>query len=561
MRRPGTFLLTSDFVPKGDQVQAIDRLTEGLRSGARHQVLKGVTGSGKTFTMANIIERVNRPVLVISHNKTLAAQLYQEFRRFFPRNAVEYFVSYYDYYQPEAFIPASNTYIAKEATINDEIDRLRLCATNSLFARRDVIIVASVSCIYGIGAPETYYSMSFSLAAGEPSRPQGPPREARLDPVRARRRANSSAAASASAATSSRSSRATRTRPYRIELEDGRIKAHLRRRPAARDKVRDSLDKVMIHPRTFFSTPLETLRGGRGRHRAGARGAASTSSEAGARSSRPSGSRSGRSTTWRCSASSATAPASRTTPATSPAASPASRPYTLLDYFPNDFLTIIDESHVTVPQIGGMYFGDRSRKLTLIEHGFRLPSALDNRPLNFDEFEGRVGRSSTSRRRPGLYELKQSPGRVVEQVIRPTGLTDPEIEIRPVKGQVDDLMAEIQARAGRRRADPGHDPDQEDGRGPDPPLPRARAARPLPPFRDRDARPGQHPPGPAQGRIRRPHRHQPPPRRSRPARGLARGHPRRRQGRLPALRHARSSRPSAGRPATSPARPSSTPMR
>jgi len=446
MRKPGPFVLTSDFAPKGDQIQAIDRLSEGLRSGARHQVLKGVTGSGKTFTMANLIARVNRPVLVISHNKTLAAQLYQEFRRFFPRNAVEYFVSYYDYYQPEAFIPSSNTYIAKEATINDEIDRLRLCATNSLFARRDVIIVASVSCIYGIGAPENYYSMSFSLSAGETLSRKG--LLEKLVSVQYEREGGEF-------------KRGTfRVRgdivevfpsyedsAYRIELEDGRIKAISAVDPLL-GRIRETLDTVMIHPRTFFSTPAETLRTAVAGIEAElkeqvahfqARGMAVEAERIEERALYdvemlrefgycPGIENYSRHLTGRA------------------AGEP---PFTLLDYFPADFLTIIDESHVTVPQIGGMYAGDRSRKLTLVEHGFRLPSALDNRPLNFDEFEGRVGQTLYVSATPSLFEIKKSPGRVVEQVIRPTGLTDPELEIRPIRGQVDDLMAEIRARAAR----------------------------------------------------------------------------------------------------------------
>jgi len=440
------FKLHSEFAPKGDQVQAIARLAEGLESGARHQVLKGVTGSGKTFTMANIIERANRPVLVISHNKTLAAQLYQEFRRFFPRNAVEYFVSYYDYYQPEAFIPSSNTYIAKEATINDEIDRLRLCATNSLFARRDVIIVASVSCIYGIGAPETYYSMSFALSVGESLG-----RKALLEKLVSVQYARDEG----------EFKRGTfRVRgdiveifpsyedsAYRVEIEDGKIKAISAVDPLL-GKVRESLETVMIHPRTFFSTPADTLK------------SAVTGIEAELVEQVAHFQRRGQAVE-----------AARIEERTlydlemlrefgyCPGIENYSRhltgrkagepPFTLLDYFPKDFLTIIDESHVTVPQIGGMYAGDRSRKTTLVEHGFRLPSALDNRPFNFDEFEGRVGQTLYVSATPAIYELKRSPGRVIEQVIRPTGLTDPELEIRPIRGQVDDLMAEIRARAAR----------------------------------------------------------------------------------------------------------------
>jgi excinuclease ABC subunit B len=441
-----SFKLVSEFAPRGDQVQAIDRLTEGLAAEARHQVLKGVTGSGKTFTMANIIEKAGRPVLVVSHNKTLAAQLYQEFRRFFPGNAVEYFVSYYDYYQPEAFIPASNTYIAKEATINDEIDRLRLCATNSLFSRRDVIIVASVSCIYGIGAPETYYSMSFPLTVGDALG-----RKALLDKLVAVqyergegdfKRGSFRVRGDVVEVFPSYDDSA-----YRIELEDGRIKAISAVDPLL-GRVREPLATVMVHPRTFFSTPAETVRAavaGIEAELAGqvdhfrSRGMAVEAERIEERTLYdlemlrefgycPGIENYSRHLTGRA------------------AGDP---PYTLLDYFPADFLTIIDESHVTVPQIGGMYAGDRSRKLTLVEHGFRLPSALDNRPLNFEEFEGRVGQTLYVSATPGLYEIKKSPGRIVEQVIRPTGLTDPELEIRPIRGQVDDLMAEIRARAAR----------------------------------------------------------------------------------------------------------------
>jgi excinuclease ABC subunit B len=396
--------------------------------------------------MANIIAKAQRPVLVISHNKTLAAQLYQEFRRFFPRNAVEYFVSYYDYYQPEAFIPASNTYIAKEATINDEIDRLRLCATNSLFARRDVIIVASVSCIYGIGAPETYYSMSFALSVGESlgrkslleklvsvqyEREEG---EFKRGTFRVRGDIVEIFPSYEDSA-------------YRVELEDGRVKALTAVDPLL-GRVRETLETVMVHPRTFFSTPAETLK-------SAVAGIESELVEQVARFR-------GRGMAVEAERIEERAlydlemlrefgycPGIENYSRHLTGRAPGEPPFTLLDYFPKDFLTIIDESHVTVPQIGGMYAGDRSRKLTLVEHGFRLPSALDNRPLNFDEFEGRVGQTLYVSATPGPYEIKRSPGRVVEQVIRPTGLTDPELEIRPIRGQVDDLMAEIRARAAR----------------------------------------------------------------------------------------------------------------
>ena len=440
------FVLRSDFTPQGDQGRAIAALTEGLEAGARHQVLMGVTGSGKTFTMANLIARARRPVLVISHNKTLAAQLYQEFRRFFPENAVEYFVSYYDYYQPEAYIPASNTYIAKEATINDEIDRLRLCASNALFGRRDVIIVASVSCIYGIGAPETYYAMSFTLETGQALTRKS--LLSRLVEVQYERQEDDFKRGG------------FRVRgdivdvfpsyedvAFRVELEDGRVKALTAVDPLLGRPLR-SLDTLIVHPRTFFSTPAETLR----------RAAAAIEDELKERVAhfrgagkfveaerieervlfdldmlREFGSCPGienysRHLTGRA------------------AGEP---PYTLLDYFPKDFLTIVDESHVTFPQVGGMYHGDRSRKLTLVEHGFRLPSALDNRPLSFAEFEARVGPVIAVSATPGPYELAKAAGRVAEQVIRPTGLTDPEVEVRPIMGQVDDLLGEIRVRAER----------------------------------------------------------------------------------------------------------------
>ncbi len=438
------FQLHSDFEPKGDQVAAIGRLSEGLGEGLKHQVLMGVTGSGKTFTMANVIAAAGRAVLVISHNKTLAAQLYQEFKRFFPKNAVEYFVSYYDYYQPEAFIPASNTYIAKEATINDEIDRLRLRASNSLFDRRDVIIVASVSCIYGIGAPETYYAMSFDLDKG-----QAVSRKKILDGfigIQYERREEDFARGS------------FRVRgdiveifpsyedfAYRIELEDGRIKALSAVDPLL-GKTLDTFEKIKIHPRTFFATPREVLRAAADGIEKELAGQVELFKSQGK-----------------------ILEAERIEERTlydldmlrelgyCPGIENYSRylsgrqagepPFTLLDYFPKDFLTIIDESHVSVPQIGGMYNGDRARKLTLVDHGFRLPSALDNRPLNYGEFEERVGPVIYVSATPAATEIRKSGNRVVEQVIRPTGLTDPEIEIRPVSGQVDDLRGEIEVRA------------------------------------------------------------------------------------------------------------------
>ncbi len=441
-----TFRLHSDFSPQGDQVQAIDQLTESVLSGKKHQVLLGVTGSGKTFTMANLIARINRPVLVISPNKTLAAQLYQEFRRFFPENAVEYFVSYYDYYQPEAYIPSTNTYIAKEATINEEIDRLRLAATNALYARRDVIIVASVSCIYGIGAPDTYYSQSFPLETG-----QNLTRKALLDRLVGVQYERSD----------DDFKRGTfRVRgdiidvfppyedfTYRLELENGQLREIAIFDPLLGVK-KQSLDRIVIYPRTFFSTPrslLEQALAGieqelkkqvefftsQGKYIEAQRIEERTLFDL--EMLREFG----------------YCPGIENYSLYLSQRRPGQPPYTLLDYFPEDFLTIIDESHIAVPQIGGMYHGDRSRKLTLIEHGFRLPSALDNRPLNFREFEQRVGQVVYVSATPGPYEMKKAGGQVVEQIIRPTGLIDPEVEIRPVKGQIDDLLKEIKERARR----------------------------------------------------------------------------------------------------------------
>ncbi|RLE09821.1 MAG: excinuclease ABC subunit B [Candidatus Aminicenantes bacterium] len=440
------FKLAADFSPTGDQPRAIQALTEGLTQKIKHQVLMGVTGSGKTFTMANIIAQANQPTLVISHNKTLAAQLYQEFRRFFPENSVEYFVSYYDYYQPEAYIPATNTYIAKEATINEEIDRLRLRASNALFQRRDVIIVASVSCIYGIGSPETYASMGLSLNQG-----QAITRRhllARLVELQYERK-------------DSEFSRGTfRVRgdiidvfpsyeelAYRLEL-DGSTLSGLYLLDPLLGRVVEEINQCLIYPRTFFSTPRNILMAAieniekelqarvkflqdQGKLLEANRLQERTRFDL--EMLREFG--------W--------CPGIENYSLYLSQRKPGQPPYTLLDYFPPDFLTIIDESHVTIPQIAGMYHGDRSRKLTLVEHGFRLPSALDNRPLNFSEFEERVNQVIYVSATPGPYELKKSQGRVVEQIIRPTGLTDPQVEIRPIKGQVENLRQEILVRAQR----------------------------------------------------------------------------------------------------------------
>jgi len=440
------FELHSEFDPQADQVGAIDRLTESLAAGNREQTLMGVTGSGKTFTMANLIARLQRSVLIISHNKTLAAQLYQEFRRFFPRNAVEYFVSYYDYYQPEAYIPSTNTYIAKEATINDEIDRLRLCATNSLFARKDVIIVASVSCIYGIGAPETYYAMSLHLSKGQ-ALGRKTLAEALVNMQYQRQEDDFKRGTFRLRGDIVDIFPAYADWAYRIELRENAVSGISAIDPLLGTAL-DSLDDLVIHPRTFFSTPRDVL------------AAAVSGIEAELAGRLDFFKRQGKiieaerleeRTLYdvdmlrefgHC-------PGIENYSLYLSQRRPGDPPFTLLDYFPKNFLTIIDESHATVPQIGGMYHGDRSRKLTLIEHGFRLPSALDNRPLNFQEFESRSGQTLYVSATPGRYELAQAGKNIVEQIIRPTGLTDPEVEVRPVRGQVDDLRGEIAARAQR----------------------------------------------------------------------------------------------------------------
>ena len=439
-----TFGLYSDFSPKGDQPQAIARLSENLQRGAKHQVLKGVTGSGKTFTMANIIAEANRPVLVISHNKTLAAQLYQEFKRFFPHNSVEYFVSYYDYYQPEAYIPGTNTYIAKEATINDELDRLRLCATNSLFQRRDVIIVASVSCIYGIGSPETYRSMSFTLEKGQHISRKKVLKNL-VDIQYERQEADFQRGGFRVRGDIIEIYPSYEDYAYRIELGEGKISQLFSIDPLL-GNIKESFEKILLYPRTFFSTPREIL------------DLAIESIEKEMAQRIDFFKKQGkiieanrleertlfdlemlRELGW--------CPGIENYSLYLSQRKPGEPPYTLLDYFPPDYIVIVDESHVTIPQIGGMYHGDRSRKQTLIEHGFRLPSALDNRPLSFKEFEERVSRVIYVSATPGPYELKKTRHQTVEQIIRPTGLTDPEVEVRPIKGQIDDLMAEIEKRA------------------------------------------------------------------------------------------------------------------
>ncbi len=434
------FKLVSDYQPTGDQPQAIRELTEGILRGDKFQTLLGVTGSGKTFTMANVIAAINKPALVFSHNKTLAAQLFGELKSFFPHNAVEYFISYYDYYQPEAYVASSDTYIEKDSSINDEIDRLRLKATSSLLSRKDVIIVASVSCIYGIGDPEDYAAELLILNRGQ--RLERNEILGRLvdmfytrndfDFTRGTFRVRGDVVEVVPA---------YEREAYRIEMFGNEIES-LSQVNVTTGEILGDVDTVAIFPAKHFVTPehkmkraIEAIKEELAERLAWFRNQGKLLEaqrlemrtnfdlemlqELGGCHGIENYSRhlSGR--------------------------APGQRPYTLLDYFPKDYLMIIDESHATIPQIRGMYFGDRSRKETLVEYGFRLPSALDNRPLQFDEFESMLNQVIYVSATPAEFELEKSNGVVVEQLIRPTGLIDPEVEVRPVKNQIDDLIGEI----------------------------------------------------------------------------------------------------------------------
>jgi excinuclease ABC subunit B len=438
------FKLVSAYEPRGDQITAIRDLIHGAEDGKQHQVLLGVTGSGKTFTVAKVMEAINRPALVLAHNKTLAAQLYNEFRHFFPQNAVEYFVSYYDYYQPEAYIPAADVYIEKEATINDELDKLRMSATRSLFERRDCLIVASVSCIYGIGSPEAYYGMLVMLEKGQKISRQNILR--RLVEIQYERndvdfrRGTFRVRGDVIEVYPTYEDNA-----YRIEMWGEQVESLAQIDPLF-GQVKQSLERLPIYPRTHYVLPgerkeeaierikseLEWWRGElekQGKLVEAQRVHQRTMfdlemmKEMGYCHGIENYSRhlSGR--------------------------LPGEPPPTLLDYLPQDAVMFIDESHQTIPQLRGMYHGDRSRKQTLVDYGFRLPSALDNRPLSFEEFEHRVGQSIYISATPGPYELTKTGGEVVEQIIRPTGLIDPEVEVRPTRNQIDDLLGEIRERA------------------------------------------------------------------------------------------------------------------
>ena len=443
------FRLVVNYRPRGDQETAIAELTLGIREGEQHQVLLGVTGSGKTFTMAKVMEAIGRPALVLAHNKTLAAQLYHEFKSFFPDNAVEYFVSYYDYYQPEAYIPASDVYIEKEATINDELDKLRLSATRSLFERRDCVIVASVSCIYGLGSPEAYYGMLLMLEKGQKiSRNQIVSKLVEILYERNDidfRRGTFRVRGDVIEVYPTYDDYA-----FRIELWGDEIESLSQIDPLL-GQVKQTYQRLPIYPKTHYVMSEETKLGAmesirteldwwhkelekQGKHIEAQRLYQRTMfdlemmKEIGYCHGIENYSRhfSGR--------------------------LPGEAPPTLLDYLPHDSLMFLDESHQTIPQLHGMYHGDRSRKENLVAHGFRLPSALDNRPLTFEEFEHRVNQLIYVSATPGPYELTKAAGVVVEQIIRPTGLVDPSIEIRPVKGQVDDLLGQIRKRveAGQR---------------------------------------------------------------------------------------------------------------
>ncbi|MCX5720276.1 MAG: excinuclease ABC subunit UvrB [Nitrospirae bacterium] len=442
------FKLTTSFSPKGDQPKAINELTKGIKKGLAHRVLLGVTGSGKTFTIANVIANVHKPALVIAHNKTLAAQLYGEFKELFPENAVEFFVSYYDYYQPEAYIPTTDTYIDKDALINDDIDRMRHSATRAVLERRDTIVVASVSCIYGIGSPQDYMDMHLVVEEGmRTERNEILRKLVEMQYTRSDtefRRGTFRARGDIVEVYPSFSL----DKGIRIEFFGNDIDALHEFDPLTGERIR-KLQKIALFPNSHWITPRErlepalkgiekemeeridyflkegkTLEAQRIEQRT--RFDLEMLREFGYCHGIENYSRhlSGR--------------------------TPGEPPYTLIDYFPEDFLIVIDESHATVPQIGGMYEGDRSRKKTLVNFGFRLPSALDNRPLTFTEFEHRIHQAIYVSATPGPYELEKSKGRLVEQIIRPTGLTDPKLIVRPVSGQVDDLLGEIKKRAEKK---------------------------------------------------------------------------------------------------------------
>ncbi len=446
MTSPASFNLHAPFKPTGDQPEAIEKLIEGIRRGYKHQVLLGATGTGKTFSMANVIAAVDKPTLVMAHNKTLVAQLYAEFKEFFPENAVEYFVSYYDYYQPEAYVPRHDLYIEKETEINEEIERLRLAATTALLSRRDVIIVASVSCIYGLGSPEAYGKVVIDLAVGRSYRrntllrqlieSQYTRNDMDLKPGTFRVRGDTLEVAPAY----------EDRWVYRISFWGDEIE-RITEVNYLTGEVRRQMESVSIYPAKHFITEEEKMQKAIAdieaelEERIAYFKANEMHLEAQRIEQRTRYDLEMLREVGYCSGIENYSRHLDQRP-------PGSPPWTLIDYFPDDYLLFIDESHMTVPQIRGMYNGDRARKTTLVEYGFRLPSALDNRPLQFNEFEERMGFTIYTSATPGPYEL-QHAAQVVEQIIRPTGLVDPDVEVRPVQGQVDDLIAEIYKRTER----------------------------------------------------------------------------------------------------------------
>lgn len=442
--KEGEFRLVSGFKPQGDQPQAIEQLVKGIKDGKRHQVLLGVTGSGKTFTMANVIAQVNSPTLVIAPNKTLAAQLYNEFQGLFPDNAVRYFVSYYDYYQPEAYVPSTDTYIEKDASINDEIDKLRHSSTKALLERRDVIIVASVSCIYGLGSPETYFDMIVYLEKGMEVERDRVLRKlvdiqyqrSDYDFHRGTFRVRGDIVEVFPAYEDSSA--------VRIEFFGDRVEGLFEIDPI-RGKVERRVDKAAIYPASHYVTTEERMKMAIEGIRLELK---ERLEEFRAQNKLLEAQRLEQRTLYDLELldEMGFCPGIENYSRHLTGRKPGEPPPTLLSYFPDDFLLFIDESHVTIPQIGGMYRGDRSRKETLVEYGFRLPSALDNRPLNFEEFERTVNQAIYVSATPAEYELKKCGGVTVEQLIRPTGLTDPEVLVRPARAQVDHLLEEIRKR-------------------------------------------------------------------------------------------------------------------
>ncbi len=442
-----SFKIVSPFTPQGDQPQAIEKLTEGLRENQRFQTLLGVTGSGKTFTMANVVQAVNRPTLVLSHNKTLAAQLYSEFKEIFPENAVEYFVSYYDYYQPEAYVPQTDTYIEKDSAINEDIDRLRLRATSSLLSRRDTLVVASVSAIYSLGAPGEYAEMFAFVKVGQTLSREDFLRQL-VDIQYHRNDVDFKRGTFRARGDVVEVFLAYEEHALRIEFDYDQVARISRVHPVTNDIVY-SFESAAIYPAKHFVTTQPKLEKALVEIE---RELNERLKELHSQNKLVEAQRLEQRTRYDmemmkelgfCSGIENYSRIISDRP-------PGSKPFCLIDYFPEDFLTVIDESHITIPQVRGMYFGDSARKKTLVEYGFRLPSALDNRPLQFEEFEKMLGQAVFVSATPSRYEIEHST-KIVEQVIRPTGLLDPEVEVRPSKGQIDDLIQEIEKRVEKKQ--------------------------------------------------------------------------------------------------------------